>query len=173
MSTATNYQGPYTPPSNCRKLLGITTRKSGRFDLQFAGYILLYSVNGITYTGDYGALWDSGRPFEDGRVDDLGKTFLWSCSPSITPNTYYWVYWKNPPSLTGLDQDSSLLITPAYHLNFAKCVSMWAKSFLEDASPVRIEDYLSEWLAELNAPYRDQKHYQNMTQSSGFPNGLI
>ena len=166
------FKGPYQAPANTRKVLGITTRKPGRFDIQFAGFCAIYAINGNVYTGDYGLIWDNGRPFETGLVGDLQNTFFWATPPSLKA-TYYWTYWKQPPTISGLDDDSSLTIPTAYHLEFANFVKAWAKVFLEDAPQPQVSDYLGKWITDLEAPYRDQKGYQNQTQNSGFPSGLI
>ncbi len=108
-----------------------------------------------------------------GNTYDLQNQFLFSYDPIPEANAqhpYYWVYWKNPPSITGLDDSDSLLIPEAYHFHFANACQQFAKAFLEGgvASLDKItQDNLSPWVDTLLAPFRDQWRNSNMTQNRG------
>lgn len=178
----TIFIGPYSAPTNppCRKVWGITQRKPERFWLDFVGRCGLYWVNGLPNTGDYLAWWGSIAPFETGLNDDLNNQFTFSWPPSLKA-TYYWTYWINPPSITGLDDSTQIIIPEAYHLQYIQCCNAARGMILEggDFSDDVVEKYLGGWLDTLRAPFKDQKLNPNQTQgpdigfgpNSGYGNG--
>lgn len=163
----TAYKGPYSAPASppCRKVWGLTTLSPGRFNDQ------------CSPVWDYGLRLNRNpaAKFQSGDVNDLENTFLFSSTPSFT-TTYYWVYWRNPPSIAGIDDDTNLLIPSAYHLQLAQCCKAGAASFLEYAqfNSAVIDAYLGDWLASLRAPHRKTKSFENMAQNPhGNPEFLI
>lgn len=167
------FKGPYSAPTDkpCRKVWGITQRKPERFWLDWTAFCGLYWVNGLPNNGDYLSFWGNVSPFETGLNDDLTNEFTFSFLPSEKA-TYYWVYWQNPPSITGFDDASQLIIPEAYHLQYIQACNMARGMILEggDFSDDVVEKYLGGWLDTLRAPFRDQKRNQNMTQgqSTGY-----
>ncbi len=133
-----------------------------------------YSIDGVWQTEDYRAFWgDRLYPFVTGNTFDLSNEFLFSFDPIVDDenvNPYYWVYWKNPPTITLLDEEGVLLIPEAYHINFANAVQQVATAFL-DKSPVSVDDIvkanLGGWINSLLAPFRSQWRGSNMTQAPG------
>lgn len=173
---AKGYRGPYAAPTDvpCRKIWGITQRKPGRFWLEFAGCAGVYWVNGLINTGDYLAFWGPIAPFETGQTDDLQNTFMFSFDPSLKA-VYYWVYWRNPPSITELDNSTQLIIPEAYHHQVLLACNDLAGAIL-NREPLdydqMIEGYLGGWIDAIRAPFRDQRLNQNMTQNGGTGFGL-
>jgi len=176
-----NYQhgwrGPYSAPTAppCRKIWGVTRRPPHLFWLDFIrqfGY--WYSINGVWQTEDYRAFWgDRLYPFMTGNTYDLSNQFLFSFDPvpqAATEHPYYWVYWKNPPSITDLSEDDTLLVPEAYHFNFANACQQVAGAFL-NSTPISIDAVvkanLGGWVDSLLAPYRSEWRGSNMTQASG------
>lgn len=179
VETELGYIGPYSAPTDkpCRKVWGITQRKPERFWLDWISFCGLYWVNGLPNNGDYLSFWGAVSPFETGLNDDLTNEFTFSFRPSLKA-VYYWVYWQNPPSITGLDDASQIIIPEAYHLQFIQTCNMARGMILEggDFSDDVVEKYLGGWLDTLRAPFRDQKLNQNMSQGpqTGFgPYGKV
>lgn len=162
LSAQGTWKGPYPPPSGCRKVWGVTTRRPGTFN--FRGNDS-YSVDGVRYTGDYGMSSGRGSPFEGGQVNDLDNSFLWAYAPSLT-GTYWWVFWRLPPDITDFDDESALLIPAAYHVQFVRLCRAAADAILsgEVFDDALVDRFLGGWMDSLRAPYRDQRGYQNMTQ---------
>ncbi len=171
------WRGPYSAPTEppCRKIWGVTRRPPHLFWLQFirqCGY--WYSINGIWQTEDYRAFWgDRLYPFMTGNTYDLSNEFLFSFDPvpqAAEEHPYYWVYWKNPPTIAGMDESGTLLVPEAYHLNFANACQQAAQAFLS-GTPLSIDDVVKKnlggWVDSLLAPYREQWRGSNMTQSPG------
>lgn len=150
------WRGPYTAPAHCRKIWGITRRTPGRF----------YGGN-ARMADDYGET-RVDRPFVGGQVNDLDRTFLFGSPPNLA-HTLYWVFWRAAPSITGIKDQSQLLIPAAYHLPFIACCNAAAKMILVDGrfDGMLVHQYLGDWLASLSAPYRDQEDWQNMTRQVG------
>lgn len=168
----TGYEGPYAAPTNptCRKVWGITQRKPQKFWLDFIVGCGLYWINGLPNTQDYMAFWGANAPFETGLNDDLQNTFLFSFCPSLQA-TYYWVYWRNPPSITGFNDNTQLIIPEAYHHDFFLACRDLGSAIVEGGAfnDQAIENYLGGWIDSLRAPFRDQKLNRNMSQA---PNGI-
>ncbi len=171
------WKGPYDAPTDpaCRKIWGVTRREPSKFWLEYVsrcGY--WYSINGVWQTEDYRAFWgDRLYPFMTGNTYDLSNQFLFSFDPvpqAAEDHPYYWVYWKNPPTITMLDETGTLLVPDAYHLNFANACQQAAKGFLE-GSPISLDDIvkanLGGWVNSLLAPFRSEWRGSNMTQSPG------
>lgn len=167
------YEAPDAPP--CRKIWGVTKRPPHLFWVQYlaqCGY--WYSINGVWQTDDYRAFWgDRLYPFVTGNTFDLSNEFLFSFDPVVEddPETpYYWVYWKNPPTIAYLDQEDVLLIPEAYHFNYANACQQVALAFLNQ-QPVSVDDIvkanLGGWINTLLAPFRAQWRGSNMTQAPG------
>ncbi len=170
------WRGPYTAPTDpaCRKIWGVTKRPPHLFWVQYlnqCGY--WYSIDGVWQTEDYRAFWGNRLyPFITGNTFDLSNEFLFSFDPIVTddPTPYYWVYWKNPHTITDLSEEGVLLIPEAYHLNYANAVQQAGTAFLEK-QPVSIDDIvkanLGGWINTLLAPFRSQWRGSNMTQAPG------
>lgn len=171
------WRGPYDAPTDpqCRKIWGVTKRPPHLFWVQYlaqCGY--WYSIDGVWQTEDYRAFWgDRLYPFVTGNTFDLSNQFLFSFDPvadddPATP--YYWVYWKNPPTISDVSEEGVLLIPDAYHINFANAVQQAGTAFLEK-QPVSIDDIvkanLGGWINSLLAPFRSQWRGSNMTQAPG------
>ncbi len=171
------WRGPYSAPTDpaCRKIWGVTKRPPHLFWVQYlaqCGY--WYSIDGVWQTQDYRAFWGNNLyPFVTGNTFDLSNEFLFSFDPIVNddPATpYYWVYWKNPPTIADLSEDGVLLIPEAYHINYANAVQQACTAFLEK-QPVSIDDIvkanLGGWVNSLLAPFRSQWRGSNMTQAPG------
>lgn len=170
------WRGPYDAPTSppCRKIWGVTKRPPHLFWVQYlaaCGY--WYSINGVWQTEDYRSFWgDRLYPFMTGNTFDLSNQFLFSFDPVVDNEDapYYWVYWKNSPSITDLSEDGVLLIPEAYHINYANAVQQACSAFLEK-QPVSIDDIvkanLGGWISTLLAPFRSQWRGSNMTQAPG------
>ncbi len=169
-----NFRGPYFAPDSppCRKIWGVTKKSPGKFWLDYlgCGWGFIYSIDGIWQTNDYRALWGNRLyPFVTGNTFDLDNSFLFSFDPgrNHSEHPYRWVYWKNPPNITGLDDSSTLLIPSAYHFNLAKATKEVVQVFLQDqgASIDKIvDDNLGSWVDTLLAPFRSEWRASNMTQ---------
>ncbi len=167
LTAVETFKGPYAAPTSpeCRKVWGITQRKPERFWLDFIGICGLYWINGLPNSNDFLAFWGPIAPFETGLNDDLTNEFTFSFDPSFEA-TYYWVYWRNPPTITGLDDSTQLIIPEAYHLQLIQACNAAAASLLsgEPYDDSTVERYLGGWIDSLRAPFREQKLNQNMTQ---------
>lgn len=170
------WRGPYTAPTDpqCRKIWGVTKRPPHLFWVQFMSRWYWYSINGVWQTEDYRAFWgDRLYPFVTGNTYDLSNEFLFSFDPVVDDDPeapYYWVYWKNPPSLTQASDSTDLLIPEAYHLHFANACQQFGKAFLEGnvaSLDSIIKSNLNPWINSLLAPYREQWRASNMTQAPG------
>ncbi len=175
------YRGPYPAPTDpaCRKVWGITQRLPERFWLDFTSCAGLYWINGILNSNDFLAFWGPIAPFETGLNDDLTNEFTFSFDPSFN-TTYRWVYWRNPPTISGLDDSDELIIPEAYHSPYALAICDLAMAFIArekvDYNSM-VDSYLGKWVDDLRAPFRDQKLNENMSQGSqaggyGFSYGL-
>lgn len=171
-----NFRGPYSAPTNppCRKVWGVTKRPPSKFWLDYLGCLwgFVYSIDGIWQTSDYRAFWGNRLyPFVTGNTFDLDNSFLFSFDPdrNFSDRPYYWVYWKNPPNITGLDDSSVLIIPSAYHFNFASAVKQVCQAFLQDTNPnidKIVDDNLGGWVDTLLAPFRSEWRASNMTQQA-------
>lgn len=170
------FKGPYPAPTDpaCRKVWGITQRKPEKFWLDWTGWCGIYWVNGVFNTGDFQAFWNTVQSFETGLNDDLTNEFTFSFDPSLQA-TYYWVYWRNPPDVTGLDDTSEIIIPSSYHLQFVLALNDYAGAIL-NREPLdydkMIEKYLGGWIDSLRAPFRDQKRNQNDSSAPGMGFGF-
>lgn len=169
------WRGPYDAPADpvCRKIWGVTKRPPHLFWVQYlaqCGY--WYSIDGIWQTEDYRAFWgDRLYPFVTGNTYDLSNQFLFSFYPVVDDDTehpYYWVYWKNPPTISDLSEAGVLLIPEAYHLNYANACQQVGAAFLEK-TPVSVDEIVKQnlggWINTLLAPFRSQWRGSNMTQA--------
>lgn len=156
------YKGPYMAPTKadypdapCRKIWGITVREPGQFNLAIPSCL----------PSDYN-FRRNNNPFQDGEVNDFKKWFLFSFPPSLT-TTYYWVYWRNPPDITGFSDPEELVIPEEFHLHFQQACIAVAGSYLNNQpfDQKVIEDHMGAWWLSLMAPYRAQQSFQNMTQN--------
>lgn len=165
------YTGPYPAPTDppCRKIWGVTQRLPGRFWLDYALDTSTYWIDGVYNTTDYGMRVGQPSPFETGDVNDLDNTFKFSFDPSLDA-TYYWVYWRNPPSITDLSDSSQLIIPESQHLALV-IAAIQVGNAIFSAQPLSMDQVIEQnfggWMNSLLEPFRKQRQKQNMTQGSG------
>lgn len=82
--------GPYSLPSDCRRLLCVTL--------------------GENITGDPSMSF----PAERGRIDFIGKAWTFSENPDVDAD-YRWIYYRRPAELVALSDDAKILVPVEWH----------------------------------------------------------
>lgn len=148
------YKGPYDYPTTVpvRKMWGITTLT----DAKIFGVDATY----LSDLDDYGSplpdaqtWYNDRRFFVKARTDRLADTITLIQSPNTT-DTYRWVYFRYPETITDLDaDDAKLLIPDRYHMQFVQLCIRAANVPTEDGKLTRADvtellydfwDYLKE-----------------------------
>lgn len=155
------YIGPYDAPSDppVRKIWGITTETDGR--IYGTDDATAYPMNDFDFQG---RTYNASAFFKPGRENNLDHTFTFSESPSLS-TTYRWVYWRTSPTISGTDDNTSLLIPETYHMAFINACVKMAQITLsgEDVDPRAIQAFFTPWYDTLSRPYTPMGYATNQT----------
>jgi len=88
-------KGPYSWPTDCRRLLGVTAADDEQ---------ILAGVPNI----------QGAFPWEPGRIQRIGAKWFFALNPDAD-STYRWVYYIRPDDLTTTTDDAKLLIPKEWH----------------------------------------------------------
>jgi hypothetical protein len=170
----TGYTGSYAYPTTIpvRKLWGVTAEPDTRiFGSDTTTTFPMNDFDFVPQTFDPKAL------FKPGRKDDLGQTFTFIDAPALpsTTNSLRWVYWRNPPTITGTTDETQLLIPATYHMNVVNASIKLAELALngEDVDPAILRAIFQPWWTTLADQYTPMGNKRNGTLNPGQSSGLI
>lgn len=164
----TGYTGSYAYPTTIpvRKLWGVTAEPDTRiFGSDTTATFPMNDFDFVPQTFNPKAL------LKPGRKDDIGQTFTFIDSPALpsTTNSYRWVYWRNPPTITGTTDETQLIIPAAYHMNLVNATIKLAQLSLngEDVDPKVIQAIFQPWWNTLVDRYTPMGNKRNGTLNPG------
>jgi hypothetical protein len=158
-----NFKGPYAFPTTVpvRKMIGMTTNTDPRIFGTEAVY--LDDLN------DYGLVlneYDERKFYKKARVDIFAKTMTLINEPNRDTDTYRWVYFRKPETITDLSaDDSKMLIPEEFHMNFVQACIAQANVTTEDGRADRqtIEGHFYDWWQQVQKAYTPMGTVSNQT----------
>jgi hypothetical protein len=157
-----NYKGPYAFPTAVpvRKMIGMTTYQ----DTRIFGVEVVYAHE----VYDYG-LWlnqfNERTFYKSARIDPFAKTLTLIDEPGRV-DTYRWVYFRNPETITDLDNDDDKLLIPdAFHMNLIQACISQANVSTEDGESTRatIIKHFGDWWEQVRRAYTPMLKAANQT----------
>lgn len=170
----TGYTGSYAYPTAIpvRKLWGVTAEPDTR--IFGSDTTTTFPMNDFDFVPQ---TFDPKSLFKPGRKDDIGQTFTFIDAPALpsTTNSLRWVYWRNPPAITGTTDETQLLVPATYHMNLVNATIKLAEMALngEDVDPAVIRALFQPWWTTLADQYTPMGNNRNGTLNPGQSSRLI
>ncbi len=167
-ASQTGYTGSYAYPTTIpvRKLWGVTAEPDTR--------IFGSDTASLFPMDDFGFLPQLFNPkalFKPVRKDDIGQTVTFIDAPSLpsATNSLRWVYWRNPPTISGTADETQLIIPATYHMNVVNATIKLAELSLngEDVDPKVIQAIFQPWWNTLADQYTPMGNKRNGTLNPG------
>ncbi len=166
-ASQTGYVGPYAWPTTVpvNKMWGVTAETDVRI---FGSDVSTTTINDFDFLP---ILFNPKELFKPARMDVMAQTFTFIDSPALPASlpVYRWVYWRNPPTIDGTDDETELLIPAVYHMNFINACVALAEITLSGANvdPNQIKSFFKPWWDSLMIPYTPMGKGSNGTQNPG------
>lgn len=170
----TGYTGPYSYPTTVpvRKLWGVTAEPDTR--IFGSDTTTTFPMNDFDFVP---RTYDPKQLFKPARWSDIDGTLTFIDAPALpsTTNSYRWVYWRNPPTITGTSDETQLIIPAAYHMHFINATIKLAQLSLngEDVDPKVMQAIWQPWWNTLTVAYTPMGNRRNGTLNPSQSAGLI
>lgn len=159
-----NFKGPYAYPTAVpvRLMIGMTTMTDPRIFGTEAVYLSDLNDYGIALNE-----YNERAFYKKSRTDIFAKTETLINEPNRDTDTYRWVYFRKPETITNLltSSDSKLLIPEEFHHNFIQACIEFMNVSTEDGKATRehIEAHFTDWWKQVRKAYTPMGSVSNQT----------
>lgn len=170
----TGYVGPYSYPTTIpvRKMWGVTAEPDTR--IYGSDTTALFPMNDFDFIP---STFNRTALLKPARWDDIGQTYTFIDAPSLpsTVNSLRWVYWRNPPTITGTTDETQLIIPAAYHMNLINAAIVLAQLSIngENVDPKVIQAIFQPWWNTLSHVYVPMGNKRTGTLNPGQASSLM
>ncbi len=160
----TGFLGPYDAPTDppCRKIWGVTTETDARI-FGTSDDLTQFPMEDFDFQDRN---FNPGSLFKAGREDNIAKQFTFVQKPAL-PSTsdYRWVYWRDPPTIDGISDETQLVLPATYHLSFVNaCIKLAQMNISgEDVDPKALTAFFQTWWNTLARPFTPMGKATNRT----------